>query len=112
MSNRKSQIRIDVSTNENNVPETMKWTAEDGGVENSAAKAMMLALWDEKDQNTMRIDLWTKEMTVDEMKQFFHQTLITMADSFEKATGEHNIIEDLRDYCQHFADKMNILPPN
>ena len=90
----------------------MKWTAEDGGVENSAAKAMMLALWDEKDQNTMRIDLWTKEMTVDEMKQFFHQTLITMADSFEKATGEHNIIEDLRDYCQHFADKMNILPPN
>ena len=112
MSNRKSQIRIDVSTNENNVPETMKWTAEDGGVENSAAKAMMLALWDEKDQNTMRIDLWTKEMTVDEMKQFFHQTLITMADSFEKATGEHNITEDLRDYCQHFADKMNILPPN
>ena len=112
MSNRKSQIRIDVSTNENNVPETMKWTAEDGGVENSAAKAMMLALWDEKDQNTMRIDLWTKEMTVDEMKQFFHQTLITVADSFEKATGEHNIIEDLRDYCQHFADKMNILPPN
>lgn len=112
MSNRKSQIRIDVSTNENNVPETMQWTAEDGGVENSAAKAMILALWDEKDQNTMRIDLWTKEMSVDEMKQFFHQTLLTMADSFEKATGEHNITEDLRDYCQHFADKMNILPPN
>jgi gliding motility-associated protein GldC len=49
-------------------------------------------------------------MTVDEMKQFFHQTLLTMADSFEKATGETNICEDLRDYCYHFADKMNILP--
>ena len=49
-------------------------------------------------------------MTIDEMKQFFHQTLITMADSFEKATGETNICEDLRDYCIHFADKMNILP--
>jgi hypothetical protein len=49
-------------------------------------------------------------MTVDEMKQFFHQTLLTMADSFEKATGEGNICEDLRDYCYHFADKMNILP--
>ena len=46
----------------------------------------------------------------DEMKQFFHQTLLTMADSFEKATGEGNICEDLRDYCYHFADKMNILP--
>ena len=71
MSNKKSQIRIDVATNENNVPETIHWTAEDGGVENAEAKALMLALWDEKEQNTMRIDLWNKEMTVDEMKQFF-----------------------------------------
>jgi gliding motility-associated protein GldC len=112
MSNqKKSQIKIDVVTNENNVPETINWTAQDGGVDNAAAKALMLALWDENEQNTMRIDLWNKEMTVDEMKKFFHQTLLTMADSFERATGESNITEDLRDYCQHFADKMNILPP-
>jgi hypothetical protein len=44
------------------------------------------------------------------MKVFFHQTLLTMADSFEKATGEQAITEDLRDYCYHFADKMNIMP--
>lgn len=108
---KKSQIIIDVETNENNVPDKLKWTAKDGGVENAAAKALMLAIWDEKEQNTMRIDLWNKEMTVEEMKQFFHQTLLTMADSFERATGEHNITEDLRDYCLHFADKMNIKPP-
>lgn len=108
---KKSQIVIDVETNENNVPEKLRWTAQDGGVDSAAAKAVMLAIWDEKEQNTMRIDLWNKEMTVDEMKQFFHQTLLTMADSFERATGEHNITEDLRDYCLHFADKMNILPP-
>jgi gliding motility-associated protein GldC len=58
----------------------------------------------------MKIDLWTTEMTVEEMKVFFHQTLLTMADTFEKATGETNIVEDLRDYCYHFADKMNIMP--
>lgn len=111
MSSKKSQIVIDVVTNENNVPETINWTAQDGGVDNASAKAMMLALWDEKDQNTLRIDLWNKEMTIDEMKQFFHQTLLTMAESFERATGEHNIVEDLKDYCAHFADKMNLLPP-
>ena len=110
MSNKHSQIRIEVETNENNVPESINWSAEDGGVENAAAKAMILAIWDEAEQNTMRIDLWNKEMTVDEMKKFFHQTLLTMADSFERATGETNISEDLRDYCYHFADKMNILP--
>jgi gliding motility-associated protein GldC len=108
---KKSKITIDVVTNENNVPESLHWSAEDGGIENAKAKAVMLSIWDEKENNTMRIDLWNQEMSVEEMKQFFHQTLLTMADSFERATGEHNITEDLRDYCVHFADKMNILPP-
>ena len=105
-----SEITIKVGLNENNLPIGMKWTATDGNIENESAKAILLSLWDPKENNTMRIDLWTKDMTIDEMKQFFHQTLITMADSFEKATGETNICEDLRDYCIHFADKMNILP--
>lgn len=112
MSNsKKSQINIEVVTNENNVPESITWSAKDGGVEKAAAKAMILSFWDEKEMNAMRIDLWNAEMSVDEMKKFFHQTLLTMADSFERATNEKNITEDLRDYCHHFADKMGILPP-
>lgn len=105
-----SEVSIKIGLNENNLPIGMKWTATDGNIENADAKAMLLSLWDPKDKNTMKIDLWTKEMTIDEMKQFFHQTLLTMADSFEKATGENNICDDLRDYCYHFADKMKILP--
>lgn len=107
---RTSDITIKVGLNENNLPIAMKWSAQDGNVKDANAKAMMLSLWDPKDNNTMKIDLWTKEMTIEEMKQFFHQTLLTMADTFEKATGENLICEDLRDYCYHFADKMNILP--
>lgn len=88
----------------------MKWSASDGNVSDAPTKAMFLALWDEKEKQTLKIDLWTDEMTVSEMKQFFHQTLLTMADTFEKATGEHLICEDLKDYCYHFAQKMNLLP--
>ena len=88
----------------------MHWSASDGKVDNANAKAVLLSLWDPKDKNTMKIDLWTKDMSIEEMKQFFHQTLLTLSDSFEKATGEQNICDDLRDYCYHFADKMNILP--
>lgn len=105
-----SEIKIQIGLNDNNLPLQMKWTANDGGVDGQAAKAMLLSLWDPAQNNTMKIDLWTKDMSVEEMKQFFHQTLLTLSDSFEKATGEHNICEDLRDYCYHFADKMNILP--
>lgn len=104
-----SEISIKVGLNENNLPVGMKWTATDGAIENSEAKAMMLSLWDPTENNTMKIDLWTKDMSVDDMKQFFHQTLLTMADTFEKATGENKICEDLRDYCYHFAEKMKII---
>jgi gliding motility-associated protein GldC len=108
---KKSKIEIDVFTNENNLPEQIKWSAEGGGIKNATADALILSLWDKKAATAMRIDLWNKELTVDEMKKFMHQTLLTMADTFEKATGEKNISEDLRDYCHHFADKMGILPP-
>lgn len=105
-----SEIKINVGVNENNVPMRMMWNATDGNVENAEAKAMFFSVWDPKQNNTLKIDLWTDEMSIEEMKQFFHQTLLTMADTFEKATGETLIVEDLRDYCYHFAEKMDILP--
>src|SRR5690554_7945819 len=88
-----SDITINVGTNENNVPVRMKWSAEDGNIDKEAASAMFLSLWDPKEKNTMKIDLWTKDLSIEEMKQFFHQTLVTMADTFERATGEKNITD-------------------
>ncbi|MGC6434198.1 MAG: gliding motility protein GldC [Crocinitomicaceae bacterium] len=107
---KKSEIKVNIGLNENKLPLEMKWTASDGNIVDQEAKAMFLSLWNPNEKNTMKIDLWTKDLTIDDMKQFFHQTLLTMADTFENATGEKNISEDLRDYCYHFADKMNILP--
>ena len=92
------------------VPEELNWSAEDGGVNNEPTKAIMLSVWDDNAQEMLKIDLWTKDMSIEEMKQFFHQSLLSMADTFEKATGENLICEDLRDYCMHFAEKMEILP--
>jgi gliding motility-associated protein GldC len=107
---KQSKIEINVGLNSNNLPLEMHWSATDGGVDNQAARAVFLSLWNPEENNTMKIDLWTKDMSVEEMKQFFHQTLVTMADTFERATGENLISEDLRDYCLHFAEKMDIMP--
>jgi gliding motility-associated protein GldC len=106
---KKSEIKINVSLDENNIPVKMNWSAIEAGMDNQECKSMMLSVWDGKEQNALRIDLWTKEMSIEEMKIFFHQTLMTMADTFEKATGEKNICEDMRDYCMHFAEKMKII---
>jgi gliding motility-associated protein GldC len=107
---KKAQITFTVTLDENNLPETIDWKASDSG-EGGSCKAIMLAMWDEKERSTLRIDLWTKQMLVDEMKQFFHQNMMTMADTFQRATGEEKIVGDMRDFCEHFAEKMNILKP-
>ena len=105
-----SEIKIDIELNENNLPTKINWSAQDGNVKDANAAAFLLSIWDPKEKNTMKVDLWTKDMSIEEMKQFFHQSLVSMADTFEKATGENLICDDLRDYCYHFAEKMDILP--
>lgn len=66
-----SDINLTVELDENRIPEKLKWTAKDGGVDNEEAKAMLLSIWDANNQETLRIDLWTKDMPVDQMKVFF-----------------------------------------
>ena len=103
-----SNINIKVTLDENRVPEELTWSAEDGGVENEEAKAMLLSMWDPKQKETLRIDLWTKDMPLDDMKQFFHQTLVTMADTFHRATQDEKMTDTMKDFCDYFAEKMDL----
>lgn len=105
---KQSEIKFSVGTDENNVPESIEWfaSAENTG---GPSKAILLALWDEQQKNTLRIDLWTKEMTIDEMKQFFHQTLLTMTDTYERSTGDNKLAEDMRDFCAYFGMKTGLI---
>ena len=103
-----SRIELNVELDENRVPEKIHWTAEDGGISNEEAKALMLAVWDAKTQETLRIDLWTKDMPVDEMKVFFHQTLVAMSDTFHRATQDDKMSATMKDFCDYFAEKLEI----
>ncbi|WP_298892269.1 gliding motility protein GldC [uncultured Psychroserpens sp.] len=106
--NHTSKIELSVELDENRVPEKLHWTAEDGGISNEEAKAMMLAVWDAKAKETLRIDLWTKDMPVDEMKQFFHQTLVEMSNTFHRATQDEKMTATMRDFCDYFAEKLEL----
>lgn len=109
MASKKKDINITVELDENNIPTAIDWNASDKqGEEVAQCRAMLLALWDHERKDTMRLDLWTKKMTIDEMKIFFHQTLVTMADTLENATNEEQMAEDMRDFTAYFADKMEI----
>ena len=69
---KKSEIKFIVTLDKENIPEKIEWMAEDSLSDSlSETKSISLSLWDEKKNNTLRIDLWTKEMKTDEMKRFY-----------------------------------------
>lgn len=103
-----SEIRLKVGLDENRVPEELHWSAEDGGIEHEEAKAMLLSVWDSKNKESLKIDLWTKDMPVDEMKLFFHQTLVTLSDTFMRATQDEKMTATMKDFCEYFADKLEL----
>ena len=106
---RSSDINLKVLLDDQNIPEKISWNAKDSGIEeDKSANAFLLSIWDPKENNTLRIDLWTKDMLVDDMKIFYHQTLITMAETFERATGETKMKEQMLDFADYFAEKMGL----
>lgn len=103
-----SKVTFNIGLDENKVPEEISWTAKDGGIENKYSKSVMISVWDHKEKDTLRMDLWTKDMPVDEMKQFYHQTLVSMADTFERATNDTKMSATMRDFCDYFAEKLEL----
>ena len=105
----KSNISIKVSLDENKVPEELNWSAEDGGVNNEPTKAIMLSVWDHNAQEMLKIDLWTKDMPMDHMKKFYYQIYMSMADSFERATTDTEMSQDMKDFARYFGEKQQVI---
>ena len=73
------------------------------------AKAMSIAFWDGADKTAMRIDLWTKDMMVDEMADFYYQMLMGMADTFKRATRQQEMSDDMKKFAKEFFDKFRAI---
>lgn len=105
-----STITINVTLDPDKLPEKIEWQASASTADaGQAAKAMLLSLWDGADKSALRIDLWTKDMMVDEMGDFFYQTLSAMADTYQRATGQGEIVADMRRFAQEFYQKFRKL---
>ena len=105
----KSEIILSIELDENRVPEKLMWTAAEGGVNAEEAKAFILSVWDGNEKSTKCIELWTKDMPVDEMKLFFHQTLVTMSDTYLRATQDEKMTATMKDFCDYFAEKLDLI---
>lgn len=103
----KSTITIEVHTDETHIPSAISWCATDTGAEKvQPAKAMMVSFWDGAEKAALRIDLWTKDMMVDEMADFFYQTMMTMADTYGRATKYVDQVDEMKNFAKGFYAKF------
>ncbi len=105
-----STITINVKLDEDKIPQQIEWNATGSTIEQTQqAKGIMLSFWDGEEKTAMRIDLWTKEMLVDEMADFFYQTLITMADTYNRATHQKALTDEMKEFAKSFYEKFKDL---
>jgi gliding motility-associated protein GldC len=105
---REAEINFKVTIDENNLPQRILWEANEGD-EKGESKSVMIALWDAKENNTLRIDLWTKDMSVEEMKKFYHQNIMTLTDAYVRATNDNATAESVRKYFAEIGKDMGVL---
>ena len=104
-----STIQLQVSLDDKKIPEDIRWSASDQGGTTRQAKAFLLSLWDGQEKTALRIDLWTKNMMVDEMDDFFYQTFITLADTYQRATQHTELAGEIRTFAQNLYRQARAL---
>ena len=96
-----------MNLDDSRTPESISWSATDSSMDEARkAKAMFLSFWDGAEKTSLRIDLWTKEMMVDEMADFYYQCMMSMADTFDRATKQKELVNDMKRFAQEFYKKF------
>lgn len=101
---KKSAITFSIDLDQQNVPDKIMWDATekpDPGL--SETKAISIALWDQTQKNTLRIDLWTKDMPVEEMKRFYIDCIGGMSQSVLSATGDEFMANEINALCERMV---------
>jgi gliding motility-associated protein GldC len=107
---KKSEIKFTVTLDGQKQPVAIEWQADDSGINGvKPCKALMISLWDEQEKSTLRIDLWTKDMVVNDMQRFFYESLSSMADTYLRATNDETIAKELREFSEKFAKKASMV---
>jgi len=108
MSN-KSEIKFLIQLDDKKMPEKIEWQADDADFTGlKEAKTMMLSLWDKKENITLGIDIWTKEMLVDDMNLHFYQMILKLGDTYRKAASNPETAKMFDDFASEFAGRLKL----
>ncbi len=106
---KKAKINIEIELNENNIAENISWLASDSGQDYIDSKSMILSMWDGEKKEALSIDIWTKDMTVQEMKFFTFQILLKMNEVIKKSTGDEKLVSEMQKFIKKLGIMMEVL---
>jgi gliding motility-associated protein GldC len=105
---KKSDIHFQIELDENSLPKNIKWDASDKEGEGlETTKSISLNVWDNLNHSTLRIDLWTEEMSVAEMKRFYIDILGGMAQTILNSTADEYMSEEIKELCDRLVKHVN-----
>ena len=102
-----STIQFNIQLDANNVPDKIEWDANDkpeGGL--TETKTVSISVWDHDQKNTLRIDLWTKDMPVNDMKRFYIESIGGMSQSVLRATGDEFMAREMDNLCEKLVEYL------
>ena len=105
---KKSKITIDISFNENNIPEKISCFSSDDK-KKKEIKSFMLSLWDSEKKETLKIDLWTKDMLLEEMKVFICQSILSVKHVAKRALDDDNLVNKIDKFSTEIAKEIGIV---
>ena len=105
------RLTVDVAMDENMIPEEIVGKSNDEkNASEETASAALIYFWHKTQNETFNLDLWTKEMSVEEMNKMMFQMIMTIANTYERATSEDQIALAMRDFAEFFGEKTGIIP--
>jgi len=106
---RKAEINFRITLDEDRMPSQIEWDATDSDANGTKfCEAMLISLWDNQTKNTLGIDLWTKNMLVDDMNIFVYQTLKKLSETYNSATNDHETGKIISDCAAEVARRLNL----
>ncbi len=104
---KEAEIKFSITMDEDNIPVAIQWEASGAEFEGKkSCDSIMISLWDKEEKNALGIDLWTKDMIISEMNAHFFLTMMKMAETYQRATNNKEIVDMIKSFANDFANKI------
>jgi gliding motility-associated protein GldC len=106
----KSEINFEIQLDKDRIPEKIFWDATENPNEGiNETKAISISVWDHYHRGLLGINLWTKDMPVDEMNHFAVDMIGNLVQMINDSTQDPKMVAILENAGREMTKHLNEL---